>query len=108
MKMNWVCHKIVPFLIRIGDWGQIGDFFVSNDFSNEEDLATDGSPPQNRHSGDESALLRDIAAKIDARAARYRGESRGPREQESGPGSSAIDAMLYTFKVPVSCLQLSH
>ena len=42
----------------------------------------DGSPPQNRHSGDESALLRDIAAKIDAWAARYRGESRGPCEQE--------------------------
>ena len=80
--MNWVCHKIVPFLIRIGDWGQIGDFFVSNDFSNKEDLAMDGSPPQNRHSGDDSALLRDIAAKIDAWAARYRGESRGPCEQE--------------------------
>ena len=68
----------------------------------------DGLPPQNHHFGDESALLQDIAVKINAWAAHYHVESWGPCEQESGHGSSAIEAMLYTFKVPVSCLQLSH
>ena len=76
---------------------------VSDDLANEkDDPAMDSSPSLSHDFGDESAHLRNVASIIDCQAARYHRESQQPREQERGLGSSAMDVMLYSFKVPVS------
>ena len=76
---------------------------VPNDLENKEDNPPmDSSPLLSHDFRDESAHLRNIALIIDCRAARHCGESRRPCEQECGLGSSAMDVVLYSFKVPVS------
>ena len=55
------------------------------------------------HSQDESTQLEDLASTIDARYAHERREFQREREQENRSGSTT-DAVLYTFKVPVSRL----
>ena len=78
---------------------------VSDDLANKkDDPAMDSSPSLSHDFGDKSAHLQNIASITDCRAARYHGESRRLHEQERGPGSSAMDMMLYSFKVPVSCI----
>ena len=76
---------------------------VSDDLANKkDDPAMDSSPLLSHDFGDKSAHLRNIASIINCQAAHYRGESQRLHEQECGLGSSAMDAMLYSFKVLVS------
>ena len=105
MQMKCVSSSIIPFMIQIEDWLQIGDFMVFNDLANkEDDPPMDSSPLLSHDFRDKSAHLQNIALIIDHQAARYCGESRQLHEQECGPGSSAMDTVLYSFKVPVSCI----
>ena len=55
------------------------------------------------HSQDKSTQLEDLASTIDAWYAHKCREFQREREQETRSGSTT-DAMLYTFKVPVSHL----
>ena len=59
------------------------------------------------HSQDESTQLEDLASTIDAQYAHKRREFQREREQENRSGSTT-DAVLYTFKVPVSRLLATH
>ena len=76
---------------------------VSDDLANKkDDPAMDSSPSLSHDFGDKSAHLQNIASIINCWAACYHGESRQLCEQEQGLGSSAMDVMFYSFKVPVS------
>ena len=59
-------------------------------------------PSWSPHPQDELAELEDLASAIDAQHAHECRESRREREEKKQSGSST-DAMLYSFKVPVSC-----
>ena len=61
---------------------------------------------QSRHLQDESVELQDLASAIDARYAHQCQESQREREEENRTDST-MDAMLYTFKVLVSCPSLT-
>ena len=101
--MKCVSSSIIPSVIRNEDWLQVGDFMVPNDLANkEDDPPMDSSPLRSHDFGDESVHLQNIDSIINRQAACYCRESQRSCEQECGLGSSAMNMVLYSFKVPVS------
>ena len=49
MQMKCVSSSIIPFMIQIEDWLQIGDFMVFDDLANEEDDPPMDSSPLLSH-----------------------------------------------------------